>query len=101
MFKIAAQPTFTCKVNFPVPGNRAYPVELEFKHLTKSGVKEFFSNVSGKDDAEAISEILVNWKGFDLDYNRESLDKLLEVFPSAAAEILGFFSAELLNARKR
>ena len=101
MFKFTANPTFVCKCNFPIPGGKSAPVELEFKHLTKTGVKEFFSNVGGKDDVEAIGEILVGWKGFEKEYCQETLEELIEQFPAAAADILGFFSTELLTARKR
>jgi hypothetical protein len=101
MFKLTANPTFTIKCNFPVPGGKSEPVELEFKHLTKTGVKEFFANAVGKEDIESIGEILVGWKGFEKDYSQEALTQLLEQFPAAGADIIGFFSAELLTARKR
>lgn len=102
MFKLQPNPTFKAKVGISVAG-AAKPVEIEveYRYLKKSEVKEYFENLSGKDDAQALAEIVVGWSGPDQAYSTETLALLLENFPAAARDMFGAFSRELLEARTK
>ena len=102
MFKLQPNPTFKAKVGLSVAG-AAKPVEIEveFRYLKKSEVKAFFDNLDGKNDAEALTEILIGWSGIDQPYTADALALLLDNYPASARDLFGAFSRELLEARTK
>ncbi len=102
MFKLQPNPTFKAKVGISVAG-AAKPVEIEveYRYLKKSAVKEFFDNLEGKNDGEALAEIVVGWTGIDQPYSTEALALLLDNYPASARDLFGAFSRELLEARTK
>lgn len=102
MFKLQHNPTFKARVPITVPGqDRPAYVEMEFRHMTRDGVKEFFETLPGKDDVDAIGQIVVGWTGVDQAFSQEALAMLLNNYPSTAGAIFKVFSSELFEARSK
>jgi len=71
MLKIVPKTSFKAKVPLSIPGNdRLAVVTLEFKHLNKKAMKDFFTGLEGKTDAEALSEVLLGWEDIDAPFSR-------------------------------
>ena len=102
MFKINPNPTFTAKVPLSVPGeSKRATVDVEFKHLSRKAIQEFFQNLEGKTDAESLGEIIVGWKGIDAPFSAQSLETLLDNYPAAGRELFEAFRVELMEARAK
>ena len=103
MFKIQPNPTFTAKVGISVPGTaKPAEIEVEFKFLKRSAVKEFWDTLTGdRKDAEALAEVIVGWKGVDQPYSPAALETLLDNYPAAARDLFNAFSNELMASRQK
>ena len=102
MFKLQPNPTFKTKVAISVAGEKRQPeIEVEFKYLNRERVREYFDNLQGKTDAEALAEIIVGWSGVDEAYSPEALAILLDNYPAAAADLFESFRRELLEAKRK
>lgn len=61
MFKLKAEPTFWTKVGISVAGKEVpEEIDVEYRYLNRTGLKDFFTAVVGKKDVDALSEIIVN-----------------------------------------
>ena len=102
MFNLQPNPTFKARVPITIAGQeKPAHVEIEFRHMTREGVKTFFENLGGRTDGEALADIVVGWSGVDQAFSQEALLVLLDNFPSAAAAIFKVFSSELFEARTK
>ena len=102
MFKLQPNPTFKAKVGISVAGaSRPAEIDVEFKYLSKEGIKDYFDNLQGKVDAEALAEIIVGWTGPDQAYSAEALALLLDNYPAAASDLFDCFRRELLEAKRK
>ena len=102
MFKLQPNPTFKARVALTVPGE-AEPAELvvNFRHLSRSGLKEFFSSLGDKTDAEALAEIIDGWEEIDTPYSAQSLAALLDNYPASGLELFDAYRRELMEARRK
>ena len=102
MFKLQPNPTFTTKVPLSVPGEvQPTSVTVTFKHLTRPKIQSYFEGLKGKTDTEGLGEIIVAWEGIDTPYSVESLQLLLDNYPTAAAELYDAFRTELMESRRK
>ena len=101
MFKIVPKTTFTAEVTLSVPGAAPAAIAVEFRHLAKSALRDFFASIEGKTDAEALAAIVAGWSGVDTPYSPEALATLLDNYPAAAGELFEAFRAEVLEARRK
>ena len=102
MFKLQPNPTFKTKVGISVAGQESPDeIEVEFKYLSKPAVKAFFDALKGKDDVDALAEIMVGWSGTDHDFSPEALSELLDNYAAAAADIFWKFRHELLESKTK
>lgn len=102
MFKLQPKPSFKARINLSVAGEVKSPeVTIEFKYFTKPAVKDFFEQVAGKTDAEALAEIIVGWSGIDQPYSTENLAMLVDNYPAAATDLFEAFRVELLEAKRK
>ena len=101
MFKLQPNPTFKAKVDITLPGAQAAAIEIEFKHLSRSGIKAYFEGLDGKTDAEALGAIIVGWSGIDAAYSAENLAALLDNYPTASVELFDAYRRELMEARRK
>lgn len=102
MFKLQSNPTFRVRVGISVAGqSRPAEIDVEYRYLSKSEIKTYFDGIQSKDDADALSEIIVGWSGVDAAYSREALDTLLGNYPAAASDLFDAFRRELLEAKRK
>ena len=103
MFKLQPNPTFWAKVQIQIPGQeKPGQIEVQYKHFSRADLKAFFEMMASseqKTDQEHLAEIVVGWRGVDAEFSLENLDKLLDMYPTAAKELFSAFSSELLEAR--
>ena len=58
MFKINPKPTFRAAVKLSVPGSdKPAAIAVDFKHLGKTALRDYFAGLEGKSDAEALADI--------------------------------------------
>ena len=102
MFKLNPNPTFKARVEISTPGS-ATPasIEIEWKHLSRTGIKRFFEGLTDKTDAEALGQIIVGWSGIDAEYCPENLALLLDNYPAASVELFDAYRRELMEARRK
>jgi hypothetical protein len=100
--KLQPNPTFTAKVDITVPGqDKPARVEVTFRHLARSKIKDYFAHLEGKTDAEALGEIITDWAGIDEKYSQEALLELLENYPAAGGELFACFRTNLMESRQK
>lgn len=102
MFKINPKPVFRATVPLSVPGSdKPAAISVDFKHLGKSALRDYFAGLEGKSDAEALGEIVTGWEGVDAPFSADALGQLLDNYPAAAGELFEAFRRELLEARAK
>lgn len=100
--KLQPNPTFNSVVALSVPGqDKPAKVTVTFKHLSRPKIKDFFGNLEGKTDADALGEIMVGWEGIDEKYSLEALAELTDNYPAAAGELFEQFRKDLLESRAK
>lgn len=101
-FKLQPNPTFKALVSLTVPGEaETSQIEVEFRHLGKRAVREYFGGLGSQSDAEALSGLIIGWEGVDAPYSSEALSQLLDNYPAAAIELFDSYRAELLEAKRK
>lgn len=104
MFSTDADPTFTAEVHISRPGkSKAETIEVEFHHHTTDQLKALGEEMQeGKvTDLDALTRIIVRWKGVDKDYSPEVLAQVLQKFPSASSAFWNGFRKELVEAKAK
>ena len=100
MLKIVPEPTFKTSVQITVPGQEEpATVELIFNYMSKTKALEFFSDMKGKTDVEALTILIAGWGGFDVPFSKAALETFLDNYPAAAFEIIQAFNRNLLESR--
>ena len=105
MFKLKANPTFRAKVVIPIPGGGKQSIDFEFRHKTRTELKRFTEGAQGQADGAALHPIVAGWSGVTdesdqpVEYSRDALERLLDLFPSAAQAITAAYFEELAAAR--
>ncbi|WP_306602495.1 phage tail assembly chaperone [Azonexus sp.] len=102
MLKIKPKDTFKAKVGLSVPGSEKLEViSVEYRHLSRSALQEYYAGLKGKTDAEGLAEIMRGWDGPDAAYSPESLQELLDNYPASAGELYESFRAELVESKRK
>lgn len=100
--KLQPNPTFTARVELSVPGSdKPAKVGITFKHLARPQIKDYFGNLEGKIDSEALGEIITGWEDIDGKYSPEALAELLDNYPAAGGELFEAFRKNLLESRTK
>lgn len=102
MFKLQPNPTFKARVELSIPGE-ATPasIEVEFRHLSKSAMRDYFATLAARTDADALGEIVVGWSGVDAPFDRGALATLVDNYPAAAGELFEAFRREAIEGRRK
>lgn len=95
---LTMSPTFAGTVRIPVPGKKAVPVDFTFRARTRDQFQEWLDALSGKDDVDALLDILTGWELED-EFGRESVEKLVQAYPGAARAITEHYIREQVGAR--
>lgn len=102
MFKLKPNPTFFAAVEISAPGqDEPQKLEVEFKHKGASKLRDYFSNLAGRTDADALAEIVVGWRGADGPCTPAALAELVDDYPTAALELFTAYRRELLESRRK
>ena len=92
------------KVGICSPGSNKpdLVLDVEYRYKSKSALKTYYENMSGKTDEEALDEIIVGWKGKEVpEYSTEAMVDLMERYPAAAAEFFEAYRKELTGAKQK
>lgn len=102
MFKLQPNPTFKASVALSVPGEpKQASIEVEFRHLSKSAMRAYFTTLADREDADALADIIVGWGGVDAAFDRDALAALIDNYPAAAGELFEAFRRETLESRRK
>ncbi|MEI7682665.1 MAG: phage tail assembly chaperone [Betaproteobacteria bacterium] len=101
MFNFTLDPTFKTKFRLQLPGGKSVPVTVEFKYFNRDQVRDYFDNLSGKNDPESLAEIIVGWDGLGEAYSLDSITELCKRLPSAATQFFDAWRGELFEARRK
>ena len=89
-------PTFKATARVPVPGGEPADIVCTFRHRSRSELTELFD---GKPpDGDYLMAILVGWD-LDDEFNRENVDRLIEMHHGAPTAISEVYLTELTGGR--
>ena len=109
MFKLVANPTFSCPVHISVPGtDTPATLQVTFKHKTARQLTAWLlASVSRTDDATYLEEVIADIKpladadGKPTPYSRAALEALLDQFPASGPELVQAYRKQLADARAK
>ena len=109
MFKILAEPQFTCEINISRPdSDDAITVDVTWLHLGTRDLMAWLKAADKQpDDATYLHQVMVGWGRFvgadskPLPYSKEALAVLLATFPSAGRELVQAYYRRLTDARAK
>lgn len=104
MFKLQPAPTFIAKVEIAIPGiEKPGVLNVEFRYKNVDELQQFFAPAAseGRTDLDALTELIVSWKGADADYSRETLEVLLKNYPNASSAFFETYGRESMGARRK
>lgn len=103
-FVLQPKPTFNAEVVIPTPTGDG-KISFEFKHMGRKALKAFFESLGEGDtarpDSEALLDLVNNWFGVDEKFSPESLDTLLDNYPSAAKAIFEAYNKGLFEGKTK
>jgi Phage tail assembly chaperone len=97
-FTLTLAPTFKAKVNIPIPGADAIPVEFTFKGRTREAFKDFIDNLKNREDVDLILEMCSGWELEDA-FDKDNIATLALNYLGAPTAILDKYLAEMNKAR--
>ena len=88
---LKAGPSFKHTVMVPVTGGDPAAVICEFRHRTRSELKDYIATLDdgNKPDEDLLMDLLVGWVGPDQEFSREAVQLLCENYPLAARAVSG------------
>jgi|SRR5690606_30700404 len=101
MFKLQPNPTFWARVEIHRPGDDAQMVEIECRHKSRDDAVRFAESLSERDPLESLREIVVGWRGVDVEFSPDALAAMHQNYASAADRILAAYFDELRGARRK
>ncbi len=108
MFKLQPNPTFSAKVEIPVPGADApATLPLVFRHKGRKAAQAWVESAPGRQDIDFLMEIVADWgaevvgeDGQPQAFSREAFDRLLDEYPASGQAIFNAYLRELGEARR-
>lgn len=98
-FPLTPDPTFTAKVDIPVPGKKPLKLEIIFKHRGVDELKQFMEQMSEfENDTETVMEIATGWD-HKLPFERDNVEKLVKGYIGSAGAIITKYLQENSGAR--
>jgi hypothetical protein len=95
---LTPNPTFKSKVDIPVAGGPPVPVEMTFKHKTKTQLIEFQNTLDKRTDPESFMEMVAGWD-LEHDFTVENVTTVLENYIGAAWAVYDKYRTELIAAK--
>lgn len=100
-FRLKPDPTFWARVEIPVPGADPVPLEIEFRHKRRDDAMQFADSLSSRAPLESMRDVVVGWRGADVEFSEASLAELDANYLGAAERILVVYLEELRGARRK
>lgn len=100
---LKAAPTFWHRVLIPVTGAEPAPIDVEYRHRTRTDLKAYIDALAAgeKADTDLVADVVVSWKGPDQAFTPEAVALLCDNFPLAALAIWqGYLDAYAEAKRK-
>lgn len=100
---LKAAPTFWHRVLIPVTGADPAPIDVEYRHRTRSDLKAYIDALANEEkvDTDLVADVVVSWKGPDAPFSPEAVSMLCENFPLSALAIWqGYLDAYAEAKRK-
>lgn len=108
MFKLQANPTFTCAVPITVPGlPEPLSVNITFRHKNRDALNTWLQSCVGKDAAAMLHELIVDWAGVHgpdgepVPYSLTALHTLVGNYWAALEEITECYLRELKESKAK
>lgn len=102
MFTIQPKPTFVSEVEIPTADGVA-KIKFEFAHKGRKALTKFIDSLTvegePRDDADALGEIVVGWKGVDQPFSQEALATLVDNYPAAAKSLFNAYLPAMLEGK--
>lgn len=104
-FTFVQDPTFTADVKLTVAAQpEPAVVQFTFRHLGGRALESWVSSSKGRDDAEFLGEVIVDWSGVadaagPVAYSVEALARLLDQLQPASREIFRQYHSALRESR--
>ena len=95
---LTASPTFKAKVNIPIAGAPAVPVEFTFKHRSKEAFAEWVKGISEKEDADLLMEVASGWELEDA-FDKDNIALMCENYMGAARAVIEKYISEQTAAK--
>jgi hypothetical protein len=97
---LIAEPLFKAVVQIPVAGGDAVPVQMTFKHRTRTKLNEFIDSRPGRTDLESFLEMVEGWELED-EFNAANVDLLLEGYIGAGLSAYQTYIDELIKQKAK
>lgn len=99
--KLQPDPTFTAKVDIPVPGAAPASVTFTFKHRSKEEMERFIKEAAGmEDDLQVVMSVATNWDLSDT-FNEENVKTLISNYIAAPQKVFETYLQELSGNRRK
>lgn len=99
MFKLNPNPTFWVKTKVRTPGGEESEFEVEYRHKGKEALQRFMESAKGRSEAEVMAEVIVSWRGMDVDFSADNLKTLFDNYPGLGSVMIVDYGVELMKAR--
>lgn len=104
MFVLQPKPTFEHEIVIPVPGGGEGKFTVIFRHKGKKELNAFYEALgseTGRNDVDALAELIEGWKNVDEKYSRDALEKMLDAYPGAALALFEGYRVALFEGRRK
>lgn len=95
---LSAQAEFQHTVYIPIPGGEPAPLQMTYKARGHKETQAFIEKHGESWTADTVLDCAVGW-GLPDAFTRENVAILLDLYPMAAARIIGGYLDEIYNAR--
>lgn len=94
-FKLAADPTFKCKVLIPRIGQEDVTIELTFKYYIRDTLIELEDELKEKPMIDFVMKLVSGWS-LNVEFNKENMNILFNNYPAAIQAITSTYYKEML-----
>lgn len=102
MFKLDPNPTFTAPVSGFKPGQGAdETIVVTFKYRGRKELEEMVGAMADQTVLDLLLDVMVGWRDVPLDFTRENVEKLCDLYPAFAQAVLVTYRRELTEARRK
>ena len=102
MFKLEPNPTFTATVAGFKPGEGAAEgIPVLFKYRGRKELATFMTDAAEITTLDALMDIMAGWREVPLDFTRENVEKVCDLYPAFVGAVFDCYRRELTEARRK